>query len=253
VSVVDVDTMTTSWTLEVPDLSWARLARDRAGEHWSLLGYGAVPGARRIRYVRGNLAGEVVVRRDWDPMADGEPIAGQPIGVSGDRVVMWSSDYQPGWLDRVPLGSRIRGDLRGRVRSRIISVGANDARELVATDLGISCVTALDEDAAPLCTASDGHETRVVRIDPVTGAVTSVLAVPGELYVEEYSSPHAVTGFSRRGSFGLDLETRTMVFPPGRSEDESHVALGSTVAAVASSDGAGEIVRVYAIRRGPAR
>ncbi|HET9371175.1 MAG TPA: M48 family metallopeptidase [Vicinamibacterales bacterium] len=247
VSLLDLETMTPAWITEVPEIGWARLSLDRAGDRWSLLGYGGSPGARLIQHVRGNLAGDVVDRREWDPMLGGHRVGGQAIALTGNRVVVWTSEYQPSWMDRIPLGLGRRSDLLGRTRSRLLSVGPSDTREILGTNLVLNCPATIEDEVAPVCSAFDGHETRVLRVDPASGGATPVLSMAGDLYLEEYSTPRTLAGWTRRGPFALDLESRDLVFPPGHAEDEWQMASGAGVVAIGSPDGDGEVIRIYRV------
>jgi hypothetical protein len=170
------------WRVDLdPLLEGAQLAANPATGAWRVTGTHPESGA----FVRaaGGLDGSFTVDR-WDPGATGAAwVGGDGPAVLGvaPRSGALADDYLEEDLEEDPpaLWWLLAGALGERFGSRVMSLGAEGAREICESQLFVQCDAAPPGDAGLLCRANDGSRTLLWWVDPESGEREVAASVEG--------------------------------------------------------------------------
>jgi hypothetical protein len=234
------------WRQRVPGIVGSSLAFRESTKKWRLLGWDRSHGLVRVE---GHVGREGL---EWTRWAASEVHNGwiDAIAASGPSALVVETRYDPGLLTGTTAwawGLLIPQQI---MESRFWTLAAGGRSDHGTSRLETHCIGATMDDERLVCSAFDGTDTRLIALDPGTGAVSPLGSLPGRFAGATLTGAGWLTGWADSTVVALHPATRQALRVTGRQGYVASMAVTSQVIGTAAYDrGATMTVRLYGIEQ----
>jgi heat shock protein HtpX len=234
------DTPTVTWKQHVPTVTDAQLTVRAKTHEWRLLGWDR---SRNIVRATGTIGQEGATVTRWASPVD-RRMWNTSVAVSGDAALLVETRYDETLFETLSLWRTFTSFQTATV-SRLWRLSQSDQRDLGTTRIATHCFAEALGDDRLVCSAFDGTRTRILVLDPTSGAISALGTVDGMFASYERAPTGWLTGWCNSTPVALRLGTREVVAASGREPGFIGFATGERSVGTITSTGASSRVRVF--------
>jgi heat shock protein HtpX len=234
------DTPVVMWKQHVPTVVSAQLTVRGRTQEWRLLGWDR---SRNIVRATGTIGQEGVTVTRWAPPSD-RRMWNASVAVSGEDALLVETRYDETLFETANLWRAFTMFPTATV-SQLWRISQSGHRDLGTTRIATHCFPEALGDDRLVCSAFDGTRTRLLVLDPATGAISALGTVDGMFASYERSPTGWLTGWCNSTPVALRLATREVVAASGREPGFVGFATGERFVGTITSTGASSTIRVF--------
>jgi hypothetical protein len=234
------DTPTITWKQHVPTIMNAQLTVRAKTHEWRLLGWDR---SRHIVRATGTIGQEGATVTRWASPVD-RRMWNTSVAVSGDDALLVETRYDETLFESATLWRAFTMSPMTTV-SQLWRIGQSGQRDLGTTRIATHCFAEALGDDRLVCSAFDGTRTRILVLDPATGAISALGTVDGMFASYERAPAGWLTGWCNSTPVALRLGTREVVAASGREPGFIGFATGERFVGTITSTGTQSTVRLF--------
>ena len=201
------DLGTVVWQHRVSGLGEVHLSIDRASRVWRILGWDSEGRVVRVRGTVGQDDDEIT---RWTSPVE-EPGWSTTAAASGSHALIVNTEYDFGRLGGMTVVRAFTMLRPSATVSHLWHLAESGGKDLGTSLLASECTPGAFGDERLVCSAYDGTRTRLVALDPGTGAISAIGAFAGRFTSDRHTSYGLLAGWCDSTPCALRLHTRQLV------------------------------------------
>ncbi len=228
------------WKQHVPTLLHAQLTIRAKTREWRLLGWDR---SRNIVRATGTIGQDGVTLTRWAAPVD-RRMWNTSVAVSGQDALLVETRYDETLFETAALWRAFTMFPTATV-SQLWRLSQSGQRDLGTTRIATHCFAEALGDDRLVCSAFDGTRTRIVVLDPATGAISALGTVDGMFASYERAPTGWLTGYCNSTPVALRLGTREVMAAAEREPGFVGFATGDRFVGTITSTGTSSTIRVF--------